>query len=61
MAEDDGPDGSREKADGVDPECFERADEGIGAREEEVREYESGDGAVEEEVVPFDGGADGPG
>ena len=59
MAENGGAERARDKADRIDRERFEHADQRIGFREEQLAENEPGDDAVEEKVVPFDGGADG--
>ena len=61
MAEDGRADRARDEADGIDGEGLERADPGVGVREEQLGEDEAGDGAVEEEIVPLDRGADGGG
>ncbi len=47
----------RDKADGVNRECFQGSDEGVRPREIEVREDEAGDGAVQKEVVPLNRGS----
>jgi hypothetical protein len=59
MAENRRTDWPGKKADGVNSERFERADERIRVREIQPGKDETRDGAVKEEVIPLDRGTDG--
>src|SRR5207237_9389005 len=58
MAEERRPDRPRDKADGVDREGLQHADQRVGFGEEKLPEGEARDDAVEEEIVPLDRRAD---
>ncbi len=58
MAEERGADGTRDKADRVDPERLQCPDQRVGSREIQIREDERGHLHVEEEIVSLDRGSD---
>src|SRR4051812_12591676 len=58
MAKDCRADGPCGESDRVDRKRLQRADPGIGVREEELCENQTRDGAVKKEVIPLDRGPD---
>src|SRR6516162_7106146 len=59
MAEDRRTDRAGDKADGIDGERLQHADQWVGFGKEQLTEDQTGDDAVEQEVVPLDCRADG--
>ena len=58
MPEDRRTDRTGDKADGVDGERLQHADQWVGFWKEQLPEDQTGDDAVEQEIVPFDRRAD---